>query len=240
MGLCLGGGGITGAMYEVGCLAALEEFFDGFSAADFDVIVGASSGATVATVLAGGFPATRLYRALLDPADDFFPLKRNHLMRLDGSELRRVVTSVVGAARHFERDARLRERALGADDALGHGGLGDEEGAGDLVGGEAADQAQRQRHAGLGRQQRVTGGEDEAQQIVADMIVERRIEDHGRDTGALCFLDGTHQRVAVERREDEAADALTDEAFDRFDLLLPVVFAKRRFLLCGRVAFVLR
>ena len=24
-GLCLGGGGITGALYEVGCLAALEE-----------------------------------------------------------------------------------------------------------------------------------------------------------------------------------------------------------------------
>src|SRR5688500_14024302 len=97
MGLCLGGGGITGAMYEVGCLAALEDFFDGFSAADFDVLVGTSSGATVATVLAGGFPATRLYRALLDPADDFFPLKRNHLMRLDGAELRRVVMSVVGA-----------------------------------------------------------------------------------------------------------------------------------------------
>jgi NTE family protein len=108
MGLCLGGGGITGAMYEVGCLAALEEHFVDFSAADFDVLVGTSSGATVATVLAGGFPATRLYRALLDPADDFFPLKRNHLMRLDGSELRRVGLSVVGAARHFVSSAASR------------------------------------------------------------------------------------------------------------------------------------
>ncbi|HJL14896.1 MAG TPA: patatin-like phospholipase family protein [Sandaracinaceae bacterium LLY-WYZ-13_1] len=101
MGLCLGGGGITGAMYEVGCLAALEEFFEDFSAADFDVFVGSSSGASLATVLAGGFPATRLYRALLDPADDFFPLKRHHLLRLDGKEWRRVATSVVGAARHL-------------------------------------------------------------------------------------------------------------------------------------------
>jgi predicted acylesterase/phospholipase RssA len=108
MGLCLGGGGITGAMYEIGCLAALEEFFDGFSASDFDVFVGTSSGSTVATVLAGGFPAMRLYRAMLDPADDFFPLKRNHLLRLDGAEVRRVAKSVVGAARRLVSSAASR------------------------------------------------------------------------------------------------------------------------------------
>ncbi len=101
LGLCLGGGGITGAMYEVGCLAALEEFFADFQAADFDVFVGTSSGATVATVLAGGVTATRLYRALLDPADDFFPLRRQHLLRLDGKEWGRVATSSLRAARHF-------------------------------------------------------------------------------------------------------------------------------------------
>ncbi|MEQ8452927.1 MAG: patatin-like phospholipase family protein [Sandaracinaceae bacterium] len=105
MGLCLGGGGITGVMYEVGCLAALEESFEGFSAADFDVYVGSSSGATLAAVLAGGHSALRLYRALLDPADDFFNLKRNHLLRLDAKEWRRVASSVVGAARRFVSSA---------------------------------------------------------------------------------------------------------------------------------------
>jgi NTE family protein len=108
MGLVLGGGGITGAMYSVGCLAALEEHFDGFSCADFDVFVGSSSGSTLATVLAGGFPATRLYRAMLDPSDDFFPLKRNHVLRLDGHEVRRVATSVIGAVRHFVSSAASR------------------------------------------------------------------------------------------------------------------------------------
>lgn len=108
MGLCLGGGGITGAMYEVGCLAALEEFFEGFSASDFDVFVASSSGASVATALAGGYPAMRLYRALLDPADDFFPLKRNHLLRLDSSEWKRVGSSVIGAVRRFVSSAASR------------------------------------------------------------------------------------------------------------------------------------
>ena len=112
VGLCLGGGGVTGAMYEVGCLAALEDFFEDFRASDFDVFVGTSSGATVAMVLAGGVSATRMYRALLDPADDFFPLGRQHLLRLHGREWVRVVSSSVRAARHFISSAASRPRDL--------------------------------------------------------------------------------------------------------------------------------
>ncbi len=100
-GLCLAGGGITGAMYEVGVLAALEDAFEDFHANDFDVIIGASTGACVATALAGGISAGRMYRALLDPSDDFFPLRRNHLMRIDMREMRRVWSSSVGALRRL-------------------------------------------------------------------------------------------------------------------------------------------
>ncbi len=99
IGLCLCGGGITGAMYEVGCLAALEDFFEGFYACDFEVIVGTSAGATVAMALAGGLRASRMYRALLDPADDFFPLRRHHVLGLDGAEWRRVTSTVLSAGR---------------------------------------------------------------------------------------------------------------------------------------------
>lgn len=98
-GLCLTGGGVTGAMYQVGCIAALEDRIEGFSAADFDVFVGTQSGATLATFLAGGIPIQRMYRALLDPADDFFPLARNHLLRLDTQEIMRVFGAAIAAAR---------------------------------------------------------------------------------------------------------------------------------------------
>ncbi|HEX6244582.1 MAG TPA: patatin-like phospholipase family protein, partial [Polyangiales bacterium] len=98
-GLCLCGGGITGAMYEVGCLAALEDFFDGFYACDFDAFVATSAGSTLAVALAGGLRAARLYRALLDPADDFFPLRRQHLLGIDQSEWKRVVSTVFSAGR---------------------------------------------------------------------------------------------------------------------------------------------
>jgi predicted acylesterase/phospholipase RssA len=97
--LCLCGGGVTGAMYEVGCLAALEDFFEGFYACDFDAFVGSGAGASVAVALAGGLRAGRLYRALLDPADDFFLLRRQHMFGFDFGEWRRVVGTVLGAAR---------------------------------------------------------------------------------------------------------------------------------------------
>jgi NTE family protein len=86
-------------MYEVGCLAALEDFFDGFYACDFDAFVGTGAGASVAVALAGGLRAGRLYRALLDPADDFFSLRRQHMFGFDSGEWKRVVSTLFGAAR---------------------------------------------------------------------------------------------------------------------------------------------
>ena len=80
------------------------------------------------------------------------------------------------AARHLERHVRLRQRPLGADDALGDGRLGDEKRARDLVGGEPAEQAQRQGDARLGGQHRMAGREDQPQQVVADVVIQGRHE----------------------------------------------------------------
>ncbi len=99
--LCLGGGGITGAMYQGGVLAALEDAFDPFRASEFDIFVAAGSGAPVAASLTGGLSALRLYRALLNPSDDLFPLRRHHLLSADQRELRRVGRSLLGAGRRM-------------------------------------------------------------------------------------------------------------------------------------------
>ena len=100
LGLCLCGGGVTGGMYTVGCLAALEDRIEDFTGSAFDVVVGTGSGATVAMAISGGLSVQRMYRALLDPADDFFPLQRNHLLRFDLGEIVRVFGSTIAAARH--------------------------------------------------------------------------------------------------------------------------------------------
>jgi hypothetical protein len=68
------------------------------------------------------------------------------------------------------------QRPLGADDALLDGRLGHEEGACDLIARQPAEQAQRERRSRLGGKDRVTGDEDKAQEIVADLIVQSRVE----------------------------------------------------------------
>jgi hypothetical protein len=60
---------------------------------------------------------------------------------------------------------------LGANDALGDGGGGDEECAGDLLGRQSAQQAQREGDAGFGRQHWMAGREHQPQQIVTNVVV---------------------------------------------------------------------
>lgn len=41
--LVLAGGGIASGVFEIGCLRALDDFFQDFSTADFDIFVGVMS-----------------------------------------------------------------------------------------------------------------------------------------------------------------------------------------------------
>lgn len=53
--LVLAGGGITGAVYEVGALRAINDVLDGLTVNDFDVFVGTSAGALITSLIANGF-----------------------------------------------------------------------------------------------------------------------------------------------------------------------------------------
>jgi predicted acylesterase/phospholipase RssA len=58
--LVCAGGGITGAVYEIGCLRALDELL-GRSVLDLDLYVGISGGAFVASILASGVSPREMY-----------------------------------------------------------------------------------------------------------------------------------------------------------------------------------
>lgn len=81
-GLALCGGGVTGAFFEVGVLAALDEVLGRPVTNSFAAYVGASAGSSVAAAVSQGVPAERLYRALADPADGFFPLGRKQVFEV--------------------------------------------------------------------------------------------------------------------------------------------------------------
>src|SRR5579872_2362005 len=70
--------------------------------------------------------------------------------------------------RHPVGDASRLDLGLRAGDPLPHGGLLHQEGTRDLGHGQAADHAQRQGHAGLRRERRVTAGEDQPEPLVVD------------------------------------------------------------------------
>jgi hypothetical protein len=99
--------------------------------------------------------------------------------QVDDLQHRRQPRRQLVASRHLERHPRLGEGPLGAHDALRQRRLRDEEGARDLLGGEPSEEPERERHAGFSRQHRVAGDEDEAQQVVADLIVEPGIQVRG-------------------------------------------------------------
>jgi hypothetical protein len=67
-----------------------------------------------------------------------------------------------------EGDPCVPDLALGPHEPLSHGRLGHEKGASDLIGGEAAECAQRQRHLGVERQRGVAAGEDQLQPLVTE------------------------------------------------------------------------
>jgi NTE family protein len=98
--LSLPGGGMAGALYQVGALAALEDAIEGVREQGFSLYLGQSGGSVVATCLAGGISVLRIYRALLDPADNFFPLERRHILKVDSDEWQRTLKTGYVAFRH--------------------------------------------------------------------------------------------------------------------------------------------
>lgn len=101
--LVLAAGGVTGALYEVGVLRAIEEQHGPLHQL-FDVFIGVSAGATVAAFVSQGVSPARLHAALLAGDDPFFPLRQRDIAAMD---LRRAAR-LAGAAARFAASAFLR------------------------------------------------------------------------------------------------------------------------------------
>ena len=84
--LVCAGGGITGAVYEIGCLRALEDLLDR-STADADLYVGVSGGAFVTSLLANGISPREMYDAVVAPRRGPFADPTAALFRLGLAEI---------------------------------------------------------------------------------------------------------------------------------------------------------
>jgi NTE family protein len=105
--LVCAGGGVTGAVYEIGCLRALEELLDR-SILDLDLYVGISGGAFVSSLLASGVSPREMYDEVAAQAP--FAAASAPLFRLGLPDL----------ARHSLRAPRILRDAL-AQAVMGEG-----------------------------------------------------------------------------------------------------------------------
>ncbi len=78
--LILGGGGITGGVYELGVLSALEDFIvRGRRTRDFDIFVGVSAGSLLAAFLANGISVSDMCKAILGERGHRLVLRREDI-----------------------------------------------------------------------------------------------------------------------------------------------------------------
>jgi NTE family protein len=102
--LVCAGGGVTGALYEIGCLKALEETLD-LDLTRLDCYVGVSGGAFVASLLASGFGPGQIYREITTGGASPFGVPAASIFRL-------------GVAEYARRALRLPSAAMAAAKAL--------------------------------------------------------------------------------------------------------------------------
>src|SRR5512141_1716302 len=87
LGLVCAGGGVTGAVYEIGALAALEDRLENTSLTDFDVFVGVSAGAYISALLANGVTPSLLFRNATRSAGSRTDVDDLSLFRLNLGEI---------------------------------------------------------------------------------------------------------------------------------------------------------
>jgi NTE family protein len=83
--LVCAGGGVTGAVYEIGCLRALDELLDR-SVLDVDLYVGISGGAFVSSLLAAGISPREMYDEVTSRTHSPFGVPATPIYRLGALE----------------------------------------------------------------------------------------------------------------------------------------------------------
>jgi predicted acylesterase/phospholipase RssA len=128
LALVLAGGGMTGAVYEIGALRAIDDLLVDRSVTDFDIYVGTSAGAIVASFLANGFSPETMFQVIAGQHPEIPPIKRKYIFNFNQREFIRrglgLPAKLLGATVEYVRDwqnATLVDAMWGLTDALPSG-----------------------------------------------------------------------------------------------------------------------
>jgi predicted acylesterase/phospholipase RssA len=105
--LVLAGGGLTGAVYEIGALRAIDDLLVDRTVNDLDIYVGTSAGALVASCLANGLSPEAMLQVFDGSHPEIRALERGDIFRLNGREFLRRTAELprvlLGALSHYRR-----------------------------------------------------------------------------------------------------------------------------------------
>lgn len=87
--LVLAGGGVAGAVYEIGALRAINDLLRGATVNDFDIYVGTSAGSIVASGLAHGLTPQELLQAIEGTHGTIRPIRRRDIFSFNTREFLR-------------------------------------------------------------------------------------------------------------------------------------------------------
>ena len=95
--LVLAGGGITGAVYEIGALRAIDDMLVGYTVNDFDIYVGTSAGALIGSFVANGLTPNEIMQALDDRHPEIHGLRVSDIFQTNVGGIFRRATKLPGA-----------------------------------------------------------------------------------------------------------------------------------------------
>ncbi len=105
--LVLAGGGLSGAMYEIGALRAIDDILTDRTVNDFDIYVGTSAGAIVGALLANGATPATMLQGLAGDLPGIRPIQRRDLFQLNVQDVLKLgiklPRTVLGAWTHYLR-----------------------------------------------------------------------------------------------------------------------------------------
>jgi NTE family protein len=105
--LVLAGGGLTGAVYEIGALRAINDLLTDRTVNDFDVYVGTSAGALVGSMLANGIAPEVMLQALSGHHPDIRAIARSDVFYFNPGDLLqlslKLPKTLIGAWSHYLR-----------------------------------------------------------------------------------------------------------------------------------------
>ncbi|MBX2999581.1 MAG: patatin-like phospholipase family protein [Caldilineaceae bacterium] len=112
--LVLAGGGITGAVYEIGALRAVNDMLVDRTVNDFDIYVGTSAGSLVTSMLANGMTPEEMMQSIDNSHPEIRSIRANEIFQTNLTEFFHSFTRLPGALLRGGRNlfSGIRDRTL--------------------------------------------------------------------------------------------------------------------------------